>query len=247
MGNGSIIKNDIYLGEVVDGRLVSSLSNWSSPSFAINTSDWVPVALADSQLPSQTIFYAAQPSVTPPTVVYREQPAVDLWSLNETSVVFDMGINAAAGVRLRLRNCSCGTVVSLLYGEILSSAAEGPRAVNPLTAVAGQIKSPGVGGPCAPSVAVQADSHICSGLLGEVFETTFTWHGFRYAQVSISDNTSCRSSSRYHHHQQNKNSSSSIALDFQLGDFIALLLRISVPVTANFTSSSKLLNTYFTA
>ena len=58
-----------------------------------------------------------------------------------------------------------------------------------MTSVAGQIKRPGVGGACAPDVAFQRDVYISDIIEDEKtvsFVPRFTWHGFRYVEVSSS-------------------------------------------------------------
>jgi alpha-L-rhamnosidase len=52
-----------------------------------------------------------------------------------------------------------------------------------MTAVCGQIKSKGKGGPGAPDIAEQHDIYIRSGAGDETYTPRFTWHVFRYVQV----------------------------------------------------------------
>lgn len=76
------------------------------------------------------------------------------------------------------------TTISIRYGELLYSNGS----LNPMTSVAGQIKN-GNGGPCAPFIAWQIDQFVCGG--GErtnqtkvIFRPNFTWHAFRYVEIS---------------------------------------------------------------
>ena len=77
-----------------------------------------------------------------------------------------------------------GEEIEFKYGEILWPNGS----VNVMTSVAGQIKRPGVGGPCAPGVAYQRDVYISDIIEDEdcFFVPRFTWHGFRYVEVSSS-------------------------------------------------------------
>jgi len=52
-----------------------------------------------------------------------------------------------------------------------------------MTGVAGQIKS-GNGGPGSPKIAWQQDSYIAKGQGQEVWSPRFTFHGFRYVEVT---------------------------------------------------------------
>jgi alpha-L-rhamnosidase len=53
-----------------------------------------------------------------------------------------------------------------------------------MTAACGQIKRAGVGGPGSPALAQQEDLYISAGKDNEYFEPKFTFHGFRYLEVS---------------------------------------------------------------
>jgi alpha-L-rhamnosidase len=75
------------------------------------------------------------------------------------------------------------------YGELLHK----DGMLNPLTSVCGQIKGkrkdgPGagqsVGGPGAPDVAWQSDTYIAKGGGEETYTPRFTFHGFRYVEIT---------------------------------------------------------------
>ena len=110
-------------------------------------------------------------------------------------------------VTLRVQG-SVGAEVTLRYGEVLYP----DGTLNVMTSVAGQIKRPGMvcnehrlsrvftialnshviltlsqGGPCAPDVAYQSDTYILRGGDVEHFTPRFTWHGFRYVEVNMSN------------------------------------------------------------
>ena len=53
-----------------------------------------------------------------------------------------------------------------------------------MTSTAGQIKRKGVGGPGAPDTAYARDQFILGGKIKDVFQPKFTFHGFRYVEVS---------------------------------------------------------------
>jgi alpha-L-rhamnosidase len=98
--------------------------------------------------------------------------------------IYDMGVNFAGWVQLKT-DLLAGTEIRLRYGELLSK----DGSLNPMTSVAGQIKykrketGESVGGPGAPEVAVQSDTFIAKGGK-ETYTPKFTYHGFRYVEVT---------------------------------------------------------------
>ena len=220
-GDGGVRRNNVFLGEVVDGAAIADVADWSAGAVT-PAANWSAAVSADSQL-RVAVRHTAQTAETPPTAVLREQPAVAAWSVTDgpghVLRVFDIGANVAAAVRLRVPGPTVrGQRVTVLYGEILFAN----RTVNPLMGVAGQIKHPGQGGPCAPAVAVQSDEFVCRGdTEAEVFETTLTWHGFRYAQVRVALAAAAR---------------------WRASDFVARVLSIAVRDGGSFESSDGLLN-----
>ena len=124
--------------------------------------------------------------MTPPIRVVETLPGTRLSSpaSPRNSEIWDLGRNFAGVARINVTGpARAGTKVAVRYGELLYPDGK----VNVMTSVAGQVKS-GNGGPCAPEVAYQADELILPELgAGEnySFAPSFTWHGFRYAEVSV--------------------------------------------------------------
>ena len=111
-----------------------------------------------------------------PLKITQPQPGVPLF-------IVDFGFNMAGTVTVRMQ-ARVDATVRLRYGELLY--ADGT--LNGMTSVAGQIKAAGVGGPCAPAVAFQTDAYTFRGdPHGEIFSPRFTWHGFRYVEVNMSE------------------------------------------------------------
>jgi len=90
-----------------------------------------------------------------------------------------MGQNFAGWVKLRVKG-TAGTKVKLRYGELLYP----DGTLNGMTAVAGQIKKSRRGGPGAPDTAWQCDTYILKGKGEEEFVPRFTFHGFRYVEMT---------------------------------------------------------------
>lgn len=206
VGNGAILRNNLYLGlnfqiilnensgEVYDARL--DPGNWSSPNF--DDSSWE--FSIESQVPSGQL--KSQNQAVEPVEVMQFIKPVSLTPGGPSSYLFDFGFNHAGretslkfpqekgAVELSIQGpTEKGTVIKIKYGELLYPNGT----INVMTSVAGQvhttsstltcpqIKSPGVGGPCAPPLAFQSDVFILNGSeTGEKMRTHFTYHGYRY-------------------------------------------------------------------
>ncbi|MBP6878125.1 MAG: family 78 glycoside hydrolase catalytic domain [Phenylobacterium sp.] len=149
-----IIASEIYDGETYDARLAQP--GWSTPGF--DDAHWWRIA----ETPSPGIALSAQVSppirrrqVLSPRVVSRPEPGVH---------VFDFGQNFAGWCRLRV-NGARGEKVELAFAELL-----GPDGLVDRSSL---------------RVAKATDTYILRGDGGEeVFEPHFTYHGFRYVQVT---------------------------------------------------------------
>jgi alpha-L-rhamnosidase len=129
--------------------------------------------------------------------------------------VLDLGQNFAGWIRMRLRG-RAGQEVHFRYGEILQANGR----VNGLTTVAGQIKEMWHvnGGPGAPPTAYQEDSYICRGDSTDLFQPHFTFHGFRYVEITGLDKRPAKT------------------------DLVGLGLNTDVAEVGDFQSSDTLLN-----
>jgi len=166
---GPILRNNVYLGESHDARVEPD--GWDRADF--DDRAWRRVAVVDA--PGGKLAWLGIPPVRPGTLLAPAKIA----SPREGLHVVDFGQNFAGVVRLALDQPP-GTVVTLRYGEELLD----DGTVDVRSTVAAQIKGPGIGGPGAPDVAAQEDRYVCRGGGREVFEPRFTWHGFRYVEIS---------------------------------------------------------------
>ncbi len=167
---GPIVRNNIYLGELRDQRREPAgwwRAGFDDSGWAAATIDAQPVGrLEPTRMPRVLPVLKPQPK---PPVVREVEPGVYL---------LDFQQNLAGQVEIDL-DLPAGREIKLRYGELLNGAGR----VNPMTAVAGQIKG-GNGGPGAPHIAEQSDTYITSGEPNETFHSTFTWRAFRYVEVS---------------------------------------------------------------
>ena len=168
VGESEIRRNNIYLGEEVDARLAQK--GWDRAGF--DDATWRRPALAKEKIGK----LAAQP--LPPIKAHDSWHPVKVSEPKPGVFIYDCGENFAGWLRVKL-NLPRGTKLSLRYGELLHK----DGTLNPLTSVAGQIKGPGTGGPGAPDVAWQADTYIARGG-GETYTQRFTFHAFRYVEVT---------------------------------------------------------------
>jgi len=165
---GPVIRNSIYLGEHYDARL--ERNGWTNPK---EDSKGMPDAVEITGPPGM-LTVQMQPPVK---VINVLKPA----SVNEVKpgmFVFDMGQNFAGVVRLRVSG-PAGTKITLRYGEDIRQDGN----INVMTSVTGQIKRSN-GGPGAPDIAWQEDSYILKGKGKESWSPRFTFHGFRYVEVT---------------------------------------------------------------
>lgn len=164
-----IIRNSIFLGEHYDARLEDS--NWFG--LKAKNSVWESVDITSGpkgRMSAQT---------APPIRIYKEIIPKNVQKLSNGKFLFDMGENFAGIVRFRVKGAK-GQKITLRYGE--DKYPDG--SLNVMTSVAGQIKKPGIGGPGAPDIAWQEDSYIMKGDGLEEWQPKFTFHSFRYVEVS---------------------------------------------------------------
>ncbi len=175
---GPLRRNSIYLGEVYDAR--EEVPNWDRPDG--DDTNWGQAVMAKGPIGA----LLAQP--LPPIRVTTTLKPVKITEPKEGTYLFDMGQNFAGWVKLAL-DVPKGTKVQLRYGELLHE----DGMLNPMTSVCGQIKGTrqdadgkpvSVGGPGAPAIAWQGDTYIAKGGGPEVYTPRFTFHAFRYVEVT---------------------------------------------------------------
>ncbi len=93
--------------------------------------------------------------------------------------IVDMGENFTGVYAIKFKG-EPGDTVRLRFGERIYP----DGTLNPMTSVCGQIKKKGHGGPGAPDVAWQTDSYIFGKSRDVVFTPDFTFHTFRYMEIS---------------------------------------------------------------
>lgn len=171
VGGGPMVRNSIYLGEVYDAR--REQRGWDEAAF--NDTAWRPVVAATGEVGP------LRSQMMPPIRIARTLQDPTITEPASGVFIFDFGQNLAGWVTLRVRGSEAGRRVRMRFGELLHE----DGSLNVMTSVCGQIKKAGAGGPGAPDVVNQEDTYICKGGgQEEVYRPRFTFHGFRYVEVT---------------------------------------------------------------
>lgn len=166
---GPIVKNDVYLGVVYDAR--REIKDWNLPGF--DDRSW---SFAE---PGMNPGGQLQKAFFPPVQVTQEITPVKISSPEAGIFIADMGVNFTGTYKIKLSGEKGDTVV-FRFGERVYD----DGTLNPMTTVTGQIKRKGIGGPGSPDIAWQTDSYIFKGEGEEWFSPEFTYHTYRYMEIS---------------------------------------------------------------
>ncbi|WP_367872286.1 glycoside hydrolase family 78 protein [Luteolibacter sp. Populi] len=151
---GPILEADMFAGESYDARLETP--GWDAPGFDDKT--WKPVATGAEFEPAILEAYPM-----PPVRKVAEIAAVKITQPHPGTQIYDFGQNFSGFVRLKLRALA-GTSIRLRFGEMLQP--DGHLYTENLRS------------------ARATDHYICKGGGEEIWEPRFTFHGFRYAEIS---------------------------------------------------------------
>ncbi len=168
---GPVVRNNVYLGEQYDARLEQT--EWLSPEAKLT--NWKNAVVTNG--PDGELSVQMQPPIRVTAVV----KPVRITEPKTGVYLFDLGQNFAGVARINVQGAA-GTKITLRYGEDVHP----DGTLNYLTTVAGQIKQIWnlKGGPGAPPTAWQEDSYILKGQGIETWAPRFTFHGFRYVEVT---------------------------------------------------------------
>ncbi|MEV3956365.1 alpha-L-rhamnosidase [Streptomyces albogriseolus] len=151
---GPVVTADLLDGERYDAR--KETPGWTSPGF--DDGDWLRAGEADEALPPQIVAQA-----DPPVRVTQELTPAGVTEPEPGVFVFDLGRNMVGSVRLRVKG-SAGTVVRLRHAEVLNPDG---------TLYTANLRT-----------AKATDTYILKGGGTETYEPRFTFHGFRYVEVT---------------------------------------------------------------
>ena len=152
---GPILESDMQAGETYDAR--KEIPGWDRPGF--NESNWSAVNVG-SALNAKPLIQA-YPGV--PVRKMRELMTRKLSEPQPGKFVFDLGQNFSGWIRLKVKG-KAGEKIVMRFGEMLN--ADG-------TVYTENLRS-----------ARATDTYICKGDGEEIWEPHFTFHGFRYAEIT---------------------------------------------------------------
>ncbi len=155
--NGPVISSNVYAGEVYDAQ--KEIYGWSSDPGT--KAEWHPAIPAGIHPPG----LVAQSE--PPIKRIKELPAKSVTQPSAGTYIFDFGQNFAGWTRLKVK-APAGTKITIRTAEEVDN--EGKL----------NIWSTGV----TATKVEQTEVYICKGTGTEIWEPRFTYHGFRYAEVT---------------------------------------------------------------
>ena len=150
-----VLKNNVYAGEFYDARL-------ETPVHGASREGWTPAAVI--KRPTQRL----ESQILPPVVVTRDVLPKKIFTPKPAVWVFDFEQNFAGFATLHLKGVPAGTPIYLRYSEWADDRGN----INPIS-----------DGSFATNVH-QADCYITKGTAEETWTPSFTWHGFRYIEVT---------------------------------------------------------------
>ncbi len=159
VSDGSWRRRDgpIVAADLMDGETYDArhaIQDWCGVAF--DDAEWSPVVVREEK---RTLVG----TIDPPVRVLFERPATSVTQPSKGQWVFDLGQNIVGVARVRVR-AARGTVVTIRYGEMLNPD--------------GTLYTANLRG------AACIDRYTCAGGAEEIWEPRFTFHGFRYVELS---------------------------------------------------------------
>jgi alpha-L-rhamnosidase len=154
---GPILYDNVYGGETYDARLEKA--GWNLPGY--DDSKWAKAG----KIPSPTKKLVAQ--MIPPIRAKKTYPTTVIEG-KDGKWIFDLGQNIAGWAKIQT-NAPAGTQLTLRFSEVLMP--DGKEIDTATT------------GPFATGLEA-IDIYVCKGGGNETWEPRFTYHGFRYVEVT---------------------------------------------------------------
>lgn len=195
-----VLKEGLFSGEMFDANL--AITNWKSISLPNNLEHWKPVQVL-SEWPTKRLI----PQLLPPIRAVLEMKADKLYQPKEKVWVLDFGQNFTGIPTLHLDklNLRPGQSINLRYAEWAD--------------VDGNIsQKTGGGAPLLKQVDTYVASNVSNQNQADTWSPAFTWHGFRYIEITGLDSPP------------------------SLDSVSAHLVRSDVEIVGTFNSGNKLIN-----
>lgn len=161
--DGPYRSNNIYSGDVYDARM--EIPGWDRPGF--DDAAWAQAV--EVAAPSPLLKAQSMPAVR----VTRELKPVDVRSFGDTVWVFDFGTNITGLCRLQVEG-DRGTRMSFIHGEFLKPSGRI------------EMRNLDIYYSPMPGYDFQTDTYILRGDGKETWTPDFTYHGFRYVELTSS-------------------------------------------------------------
>lgn len=192
---GPILFDNIYRGETYDARL--ALEGWCKPSF--DDSKWELVSIMGA--PTNKLV---EQELEPMRKIRPVYP-VSVMATHNGEWIIDMGQNMTGWLQIRVGE-SRGKAIKMRFAELLMPDG---KSIDPAStgihATGGE----------------QTDIYICKGVGPESWEPHFTYHGFRYVQIS------------------------GLSKKPEIKDFTGWLVRTDAERIGNFECSDTLINKFY--
>lgn len=156
--SGPVLKGNIYAGEVYDAT--KEIKGWSEVGTQLN--GWKNAVVAEGVIPVNLF-----PQVMEPICLKNEIRAIKKWKDPSGNWIFDFGVNIAGVPQITVDQPK-GTHLKMRMGELLRE--DGSIEYNTTGVFATGV--------------VQTDEYICAGNGREVWNPRFTYHGYRYLELS---------------------------------------------------------------
>lgn len=160
---GPYVRNNIYSGDTYDAR--KEIKGWTLPVF--NAEAWQNAIVVNA--PSPVLVAQAMP----PIQITQTLKPVSYRSFGDTIYVFDFGVNFSGVCSLSIAGEE-GQVITLQHGELLNS--DGRL----------EMRNLDIYYKPSPGLAFQSDVYILSRNVKHYPSPSFSYHGFRYAEVRSS-------------------------------------------------------------
>lgn len=168
--SGACSFNNLYSGEVYDARLVHK--GWTTPGF--DDKKWMPAI--EVEAPAKILTSQQMP----PIRVVREVKPVSMRKIDDYTYMYDMGENMTGVCRIQVQGPT-GTCVTLAHGELIHD--DGTLNQGNIEIYFKREKN-GLPQHVDPFERIQTDTYFLSGNGMEIYEPRFTYHGFRYVEVT---------------------------------------------------------------
>ena len=200
---GPVMKNNVYLGEVYDAG--HEQKDWITSGF--DESSWKNSIIVNG--PGGKL----QKAFFPPVQITDTIIPVRIKKVAHDTSIIDMGVNYTGLYSIKLKG-EKGDTVRFRFGERIYDNGR----LNTMTQVCGQIKRKGMAGEGAPDIAWQTDTYVFSDKNEVLYTPSFTFHIFRYMEVT--------------------------GLDYipEISDIEGYAFNTNVSSSGSFSSSDKLLN-----